>query len=77
MQLPFSLIVIFIALSAFYYFTQVTRIRRERKRDRLEERRQQFFDSLAKKRQADEHKEEDKQGEKRTNEISSDLGDTA
>jgi hypothetical protein len=64
MQLPFSLIVIFIALSAFYYFTQVTRIRRERKRDRLEERRQQFFDALAKKRQADEHKEQDKQGEK-------------
>jgi hypothetical protein len=60
MQLPVSLILIFIALCAIYYFSHVNRIRREKRRERIEERRQQFLDSLLKKRQPGEPDEEDK-----------------
>ncbi|GAB2679373.1 hypothetical protein GCM10027036_36770 [Flavihumibacter cheonanensis] len=49
MNIPYGLIAIFIALSFFYYVSQKSRIRREEKQERLNEKRQELLDTLVKK----------------------------
>jgi hypothetical protein len=44
--LPYGLILIFIALSFFYYTIQKTRIRKQQRRERLEEKREELLQSL-------------------------------
>lgn len=49
MTLPGGLILIFIALSLFYYFSQKTKIKREQRRERFEEKQQELIEMLQKK----------------------------
>ena len=61
-QIPWGLILIFISLSFFYYFTQKTRIKREERREKLKESRQKVLDSLLTAKMNQQEKEsEDKQ----------------
>jgi choline-glycine betaine transporter len=48
MNIPWFLILIFIALSFFYYFSQKARIKREQRRLRYEEKQQELVEMLQK-----------------------------
>lgn len=45
-NLPWMLIAVFVSLCIFYYYNQKARIRREERRERLNEKRQEFLDAL-------------------------------
>jgi hypothetical protein len=47
--IPLGLIAIFISLFTFYYFNKKARIRKQERRERLNEKRQEFLDLVLKK----------------------------
>ena len=49
LPIPWGLVAIFISLSAFYYFNQKSKIRRQNKREKVNEKRQEILDLLKKK----------------------------
>lgn len=51
--LPYGLILIFIALSFFYYTIQKARIRKQQRRERLEEKQEELLQSLRNKKVKD------------------------
>jgi hypothetical protein len=59
MQIPFpwGLIAIFISLSAFYYFNRKREIRLQNRKDRLNEVRQEFLESLLQNKEAKNEKD--------------------
>jgi len=47
-QIPWGLIAIFVSLSLFYYINRRSTIRRQERRDRLDEKRKEYIDVLLK-----------------------------
>ena len=58
MLIPWILMLTFISLSVFYYLTQAARIRKDKRKEKLEERQKEFLHSLSRRRQADGLKDE-------------------
>jgi uncharacterized ion transporter superfamily protein YfcC len=60
-QIPWGLIAIFISLSLFYYFNQKNKIKKEERREKLNESRQQLLDSMLKTKSEETNKEFDEE----------------
>jgi hypothetical protein len=59
--IPWGLIAIFISLGTFYYFNKKARIKKQERRDRLNEKRQEFLDAILKnKKESDENEHQEK-----------------
>ncbi len=60
-QIPWGLIAIFISLSLFYYFNQKRKIKKEERREILNERRQQLLDFILKTKSSETNNELDEE----------------